>query len=179
MSQASCRVLAVLSAAGLLASVGAWAASYWNIVWHCGVGDGQSQTTLVLSLGGLVAERTYAEGAVLFVESPTGVQVFGFRGFRTLWTPQYRHTERALPKATMHAIELVLPLYIPALAFVAASAALWWRGRRPLAGHCEKCKYDLTGNTSGVCPECGCATGPKKGLLDESVNALRHKLITV
>ena len=24
-------------------------------------------------------------------------------------------------------------------------------------GHCQKCGYDLTGNESGVCPECGMA----------------------
>ena len=27
-------------------------------------------------------------------------------------------------------------------------------------GHCQKCGYDLTGNTSGVCPECGEPTCP-------------------
>ena len=27
--------------------------------------------------------------------------------------------------------------------------------RRPLPGCCHACGYDLTGNTSGVCPECG------------------------
>ncbi len=26
------------------------------------------------------------------------------------------------------------------------------------AGQCSECGYDLTGNTSGVCPECGGAT---------------------
>ena len=31
------------------------------------------------------------------------------------------------------------------------------RGRRPLSGHCP-CGYDLTGNVSGVCPECGMTT---------------------
>jgi predicted amidophosphoribosyltransferase len=36
------------------------------------------------------------------------------------------------------------------------TAFLWWRGRRPTAvGHCRKCGYNLTGNISGVCPECG------------------------
>ena len=27
--------------------------------------------------------------------------------------------------------------------------------RRFPAGHCQRCGYDLTGNVSGVCPECG------------------------
>jgi hypothetical protein len=41
--------------------------------------------------------------------------------------------------------------------------AVWLRGRRgkavavPRPGglHCPVCTYDLTGNVSGVCPECG------------------------
>ena len=28
----------------------------------------------------------------------------------------------------------------------------WWRRR---AGRCLHCGYDLTGNVSGICPECG------------------------
>lgn len=28
-------------------------------------------------------------------------------------------------------------------------------GELPAPGHCPHCGYDLTGNTSGVCPECG------------------------
>ena len=35
----------------------------------------------------------------------------------------------------------------------------WWRGRlgqrRVLDNLCPHCGYDLTGNVSGVCPECG------------------------
>ena len=27
--------------------------------------------------------------------------------------------------------------------------------RQILEGHCRECGYNLTGNTSGVCPECG------------------------
>jgi hypothetical protein len=54
-------------------------------------------------------------------------------------------------------------LVLPAWLVVAATAALplaravWHvraaRRRRP--GHCPACGYDLTGNVSGVCPECG------------------------
>lgn len=38
--------------------------------------------------------------------------------------------------------------------------AVWWRRHRrgrPQAGACRRCRYDLTGNLSGVCPECGSA----------------------
>jgi hypothetical protein len=44
-------------------------------------------------------------------------------------------------------------------------AAAWWpllfglgaarRKFRRRAGRCPRCRYDLTGNTTGVCPECG------------------------
>lgn len=49
--------------------------------------------------------------------------------------------------------------------FVPLSIAGWWpmsawrraydRAKRISRGHCAYCDYDLTGNTSGVCPECG------------------------
>jgi hypothetical protein len=35
------------------------------------------------------------------------------------------------------------------------TALLWWRDRRYPAGHCQTRGYDLTGNVSGRCPECG------------------------
>jgi hypothetical protein len=34
----------------------------------------------------------------------------------------------------------------------------WYHDRRSIPpGHCQKCGYDLTGNESGRCPECGTA----------------------
>jgi hypothetical protein len=45
---------------------------------------------------------------------------------------------------------------------LAWSALSYWilaygifRRPTPRPGHCQTCSYDLTGNTSGVCPECG------------------------
>jgi len=53
----------------------------------------------------------------------------------------------------------VLALWIPFLLVAIPTAYLWYRDRRRLpSGHCRKCGYNLTGNVSGVCPECGCAT---------------------
>jgi len=49
-------------------------------------------------------------------------------------------------------------------AAVFLASAIWalylWRPQRPhlWTGHCSKCGYDLTGNTSGCCPECGTET---------------------
>jgi hypothetical protein len=38
------------------------------------------------------------------------------------------------------------------------TALLWWRERRlRRAGVCLECGYNLTGNVSGICPECGTA----------------------
>jgi hypothetical protein len=36
---------------------------------------------------------------------------------------------------------------------------LWRRDRPPPTGHCPVCAYDLRGNVSGRCPECGTAMG--------------------
>jgi hypothetical protein len=45
----------------------------------------------------------------------------------------------------------------PPLLFIAASTAYLWLldCRHAPPGHCPGCGYELTGNTSGVCPECG------------------------
>lgn len=52
--------------------------------------------------------------------------------------------------------DISLPL-LPVLIITAvATAILFWRDRRPIPPHCcSTCGYNLTGNTSNVCPECG------------------------
>lgn len=53
-----------------------------------------------------------------------------------------------------------LPLWFPFTLLFCATGLLWYLGRRRhLSGHCQKCGYDLTGNVSGRCPECGTAVG--------------------
>ena len=51
-----------------------------------------------------------------------------------------------------------LPLWIPLAIVAIPTAILWYRDRRPPPGRCQECGYDLTGNLSGVCPECGMPT---------------------
>ena len=50
---------------------------------------------------------------------------------------------------------LALPMFLPLVAAAAVTATLCWQDRRPPKGHCQTCGYDLTGNVSGPCPECG------------------------
>lgn len=58
---------------------------------------------------------------------------------------------------------IVIPLWVPLGCMTLLTVVLFIRNRvRRLAHHCRKCDYDLTGNESGVCPECG--TRVKQGL---------------
>jgi hypothetical protein len=60
--------------------------------------------------------------------------------------------------------EMVLrfPLWFFVLSAIAVTTWLIWRGaRRTPPGHCKICGYNLTGNLSGICPECGVSTGGK------------------
>jgi hypothetical protein len=49
-----------------------------------------------------------------------------------------------------------LPLWVILVPILASTLWLWRRDwRKPRPGFCRRCDYDLTGNTSGRCPECG------------------------
>jgi hypothetical protein len=55
-----------------------------------------------------------------------------------------------------------MPLWLPLLLLLATPTAAVIRGpirrcRRRRKGCCVRCGYDLTGNVTGVCPECGTA----------------------
>ena len=51
---------------------------------------------------------------------------------------------------------LTIPLWIPIVALLSVAALLVYRDRtRRQPGHCRQCGYNLTGNTTGRCPECG------------------------
>jgi hypothetical protein len=65
------------------------------------------------------------------------------------WVPEFGKS----PYATGG---LMVPPWMPFLASVVPTLILWWRDLRPpRAGLCSYCGYNLTGNLSGRCPECG------------------------
>jgi len=66
---------------------------------------------------------------------------------------------RVILDSARHAYEppsVVLPIWVLLIATLIPVLVAWWRDRGHLKpGHCQNCDYDLTGNVSGVCPECG------------------------
>jgi hypothetical protein len=49
-----------------------------------------------------------------------------------------------------------LPFWLPLVLTLLPTAYLIWRDRRRIPPHCcQHCGYNLTGNVSGTCPECG------------------------
>ncbi len=59
-----------------------------------------------------------------------------------------------------HPTRLFFPFWLPFLLPALPTSWLFWSDhrRRTRVGHCAMCGYDLTGNTSGKCPECGATT---------------------
>lgn len=62
------------------------------------------------------------------------------------------------PRIQLHAVMswIELPLWLVLSASVLATTWLWRPSRSRKKG-CVECGYSLTGNVSGVCPECGTA----------------------
>ena len=117
----------------LLLILSAWAVSIRDC-WAINMGDGHIRLT-----DGMLR---YYQGFSLL----PGLHRFdtqGELGFR-------------LPKIRRDVIsaEYGVPLWLPI--FIVGSSIGWisYRDRRPGKDHCQTCGYDLTGNESGVCPEC-------------------------
>lgn len=72
---------------------------------------------------------------------------------------QYPSYARAMSKnGSLHTYvysSLNFAMYPSVLLLLVATPFFRLGYTRTRAGHCVKCDYDLTGNTSGVCPECG------------------------
>ncbi len=66
-----------------------------------------------------------------------------FYGRIKVWQPQVRFWHFSIP------------FWLPFLVVALPIAYLFRRDRRHPRGHCQACGYDLAGNVSGVCPECG------------------------
>lgn len=86
-----------------------------------------------------------------------------FGGFGLIWPHQ---TDFAYNSGEWGSVT-VIPFWTPMLIIAVPTALLWHRDRRcNRPGCCLRCGYDLTGNISGVCSECGDKARPRTLLPD-------------
>lgn len=71
----------------------------------------------------------------------------------TRWWPQYFSQNGSMN----HRFLLSFPIGFVGLPLLLLSGVIGWRQWKhaPKASRCRNCGYNLTGNISGVCPECG------------------------
>ncbi len=75
-----------------------------------------------------------------------------------IWRPDVSHFTVYSTSGKMigTGLSIIVPVWIPLLCCGLLAVLLWWLDRgRTRPGHCAQCGYDLTGNVSGTCPECG------------------------
>ncbi len=72
------------------------------------------------------------------------------------WLPHWRFDMNARTQF------ITLPFWLLFLLATIPTVILFRRDRIP-PGHCQRCGYNLTGNVSGRCPECGCTTNRGEG----------------
>jgi hypothetical protein len=68
------------------------------------------------------------------------------------------HAVQWMPRVSrsVSGLTISLPLWLPLLLIVVPTALVFWRDCRRIPPHCcQSCGYNLTGNISGTCPECG------------------------
>ena len=140
-------ILAVLSLAMEITAAVAWILSYaCPHLWHSAAAEGTYSCFVESSDGALYVTRL----------SPVPFRALNASEW---WLLGVRYVSTgALDDRTR---TLLVPYRVVAVAGAILPAIWLWRYRRHRRlrsdgmPHCAKCDYNLTGNISGICPECG------------------------
>ena len=128
-----------------------WAVSLWWTFFYILPGDRSSLAFGRGIVGGVFSNFDLRKAGFATGFRYQGRNEFGFN------LPEMR-TARVGPDSFD---EVGVPFWLPLLLTAIPTTWLWHRDRRRIRpGCCLRCGYDLTGNTSGVCSECGLAKPP-------------------
>ncbi|UCC31604.1 MAG: hypothetical protein JSU86_04855 [Phycisphaerales bacterium] len=163
------KVIIVVLTLGAVGTVSVATTTVWtSLVWRYRLSD---LTTVRFAVKGSVLNATYDAGPgqtfdmlgarLLMPRTLTrlGVQPTAEGSFLSL--PAFHHGAFSLPlQQVQRWAELRLPLWLPFILFATYPTVAFVHGpvrryRRRRKGLCIRCGYNLTGNMSGVCPECG------------------------
>ena len=101
-------------------------------------------------------------GAIFIVRAHGNVRLVSIAQMAWMYDRGYPHLGLLPPRVYFgNSVGLVIPFWLLLLLTAIPTAWLWHRDRRKIRpGCCLRCGYDLTGNTSGVCSECGLPKPP-------------------
>lgn len=134
----SWRYLKWIGLSALLSLMAIWTISlYWSL-YYSGIGWGCA----ILEAGQFRAYKGGTSGAGwIFAKNDPAPALHW-------WWPSWRY-------GSSTSMELAFPVWTAMLMAGLLTLIAWRHSRRIGPGYCKDCSYDLTGNTSGVCPECG------------------------
>jgi hypothetical protein len=156
----------ILKWAGLVASLSLglpWALSqvwsfHYSREWWEPIGDGPEGLPIYVRLhiedGGIYCRHGCGpEGTKWSVSRNQRLPEIAIRPSE--WVPRFARVKSGAKRGA-YETSVDLPLFLPFTTVAVVTGFLWYRDRRRIPpGHCQKCGYNLTGNVSGVCPECG------------------------
>ena len=103
-------------------------------------------------------ERTGPVAQFHTTRRPDPYDLSGLLRWPRYWPPGIRRVQSGSDVTDVWYLDgyCSIPGWMILLVSAAPTGWLWWKDRRHTPpGHCQKCGYDLTGNVSGRCPECG------------------------
>jgi len=141
--------LLVISLMFLFGTMGVWLLTYWV---RLGASVNIQSKNYRASVGyGFFRFRVWDDPTTI-PNLPFAKRIRGPVSDRNLWHFQlFRNSRRRMLDFPAWLLPLPFAIY-PTIAFIRGP---YRRYRRRKNGLCLKCGYDLTGNVSGICPECG------------------------
>jgi hypothetical protein len=156
-----------------LATVGLWVRSQWTryIIAVAWIGDG-TRAVDAIDLDSLGGHLTFQSNQVLYADQKEFDRVAQSFHQSHFYFSRLPAPARPLFRGRFGfgyvANAIWFPDWLPTAIFGVLPAwyclSAWRRSRLARPGLCRNCRYDLTGNTSGVCPECGTAVEGKAGV---------------